>query len=597
MSTRKSFLSLWRNPVSLAGIWIAVLGLALAATLTVYDTLKGGESVYLGLLTFLILPGVVAVGCAVILVGMLRERHRVAEGAEPHPLPSLDLNTPRGMRTLSLLVAAGTFTLLMVAALAYEVYHYTESVRFCGELCHGVMAPEYVAFQRSPHARVTCADCHIGAGAGWYVRSKLSGVRQIFATLLGTYSRPIPTPIENLRPARETCETCHWPAKFFGAKLFVSPRFAYDPANTPRTLSMLLLIGGGQADQRKGGGGIHWHMLMQNKVTFQPADERQQVIAKVWTEKAGGSKVEYALQGGDRGGEGGEGRILTMDCVSCHNRPTHIFLSPEVNVDAALLEGKINPALPGVKRRAVELLTGPYPDLPEALKGIREGMMASYGKGASAEVVEKSIAALEAIYRSNFFPEMRTDWRSHNNNIGHRDDPGCFRCHDGRHVSGEGKVITRACDACHTLPTLGPLQAWTAGYPTGTASWHPLPLGGRHALLNCDRCHDGGMPRASTCIGCHQHPASAPMSDLTCDSCHLKDQEALPQSDCRDCHDHLGGLHRKTAGHLEEACISCHPPHSWKPSERETCLGCHEDKVEHKPKQACVYCHRFRSGG
>ncbi len=91
------------------------------------------------------------------------------------------------------------------------------------------------------HARVACVDCHIGPGASWFVQSKLSGLRQVLAVMSDDFSRPIPTPVENLRPARDTCEQCHWPEKFAGDRLVARQHFGYDREVTPYT-NVLALV-------------------------------------------------------------------------------------------------------------------------------------------------------------------------------------------------------------------------------------------------------------------------------------------------------------------------------------------------------------------
>ena len=122
---------------------------------------------------------------------------------------------------------------------------YMDSVTFCGQTCHTVMQPEYTAYQNSPHSHVECVKCHIGPGASWFVKSKLSGVGQVFAVTFNTYPKPIPTPVHNLRPARETCETCHWPQKYGEDRVQVINKFADDETNTITKTVLLMKIGGG----------------------------------------------------------------------------------------------------------------------------------------------------------------------------------------------------------------------------------------------------------------------------------------------------------------------------------------------------------------
>ena len=181
---------------------------------------------------------------------------------------------------------------MVSAAGSYKAYEFTESGSFCGQLCHTVMSPEYTAYQLSPHARVACAECHVGAGATWFVKSKLSGSRQVFAAVFNTFPRPIPTPVHNLRPAQETCEQCHWPKKFYGGQLKVFTHYANDEKNTMRQVRMMIKTGGG--DPATGAPeGIHWHMNIGNKIDYVAADEKRQVIPYIHVEDLQGRVTEY----------------------------------------------------------------------------------------------------------------------------------------------------------------------------------------------------------------------------------------------------------------------------------------------------------------
>ena len=201
--------------------------------------------------------GIVIVSCAARIpvrgpaAGPCRHVPRMAQpAANGHGhLPEMALRRPEQSRAsagraLFSCIAAVLFSLFSAVGI-YQAYHYTESVEFCGLTCHKVMKPEYTAYQASPHARVRCVNCHIGPGAGWYAKSKLSGLYQVYAVLANVYPRPIPTPIENLRPAQETCETCHWPRAFFGSKQRLFSHFRYDKDNSPWPINMLVKIGGG----------------------------------------------------------------------------------------------------------------------------------------------------------------------------------------------------------------------------------------------------------------------------------------------------------------------------------------------------------------
>ena len=248
--------------------WISIIGAVVAgvSTLTilffvVISLATQGVNPYVGILAYIVMPGFLIAGLLLIPLGMFlewRRRQRTGE-LSYRRWPSVDLNNPGQRKTTALFLLATFLFMLFSSVGIYQAYHYTESISFCGLTCHKVMKPEYVAYQDSPHARVRCVNCHIGPGAGWYARSKLSGLYQVYAVLTNVYPRPIPTPIEHLRPARETCETCHWPRQFFGSKQQEFVHYRYDKANIRWPINMLMRIGGGSPKTSQTAG-IHWHM-------------------------------------------------------------------------------------------------------------------------------------------------------------------------------------------------------------------------------------------------------------------------------------------------------------------------------------------------
>ena len=251
-----------------------------------------------------------------------------------------------------------------------------DTTHFCGQTCHTVMAPEYSAYQNSPHARVECVECHIGPGAGWFVRSKLSGLRQVFAVTFHTYSRPIPSPVKYLRPARETCEQCHWPQRFSGDKLIYKTNYKDDEKNTPQTTTMVLKIGG---HKRQGSVGIHGrHLDEGSRIRYISIDDQRQVIPVVFYTDDQGKTVEFIssdVQATKQQLDAGDHRL--MDCVDCHNRPTHAFEMPENAVNQQMANG-ISPELPFIRKKAVDLLKVDYPDRDTALQRIVEGINSFY---------------------------------------------------------------------------------------------------------------------------------------------------------------------------------------------------------------------------
>ena len=500
-AARASLPSMTHNTVSLAGIVLAACSFFAVVCLFAIDFFHGFGNQYLGILTYIVAPAFLITGLLLIALGALRERHRrrKLEPAEVPAFPRLDLNVPR-QRHAFVVVAAVTFVLLLFTALgSYRTYQYTESVQFCGTACHAVMKPEYTAYQQSPHANVACAQCHIGPGASWYVKSKLSGAYQVYATLRDIYPRPIPTPIENLRPVRLTCEECHWPKKFFGAVEKVWHHYLPDKTNTDWTIRMLLKIGGG--DPAFGPvGGIHWHMAVDNKVEYIAKDQHLQVIPWVrLTDSRGKVTVYQSRDKPLKPAQIAAATVHAVDCVDCHNRPTHIYHSPVYSVDLALSTGRLSTNLPSIKQQAVHALIGRYETTDEALRGISHALTTYYQSNYPAltttnpPLMAQAVGEVQSIYTHNFFPGMKVSWRVYPDNIGHLDSDGCFRCHDGQHFAASGKPITHDCQACHAIIAQGTGEALATIAPQGLPFKHPEDIGGMWREYNCSFCHDGGL--------------------------------------------------------------------------------------------------------
>ena len=447
-----------QNWISLAG---AVITTSSAATLIAFwfyeFVLAGPVHPYIGILVYLILPVIFAFGLILVPVGILLHRRRLHSRNEiPEILPPVHWNTPETRHTLFWVGGLTVVNVLIMGTASYSGVSYMDSTQFCGQTCHTVMQPEFTAYQNSPHSRVECVDCHIGPGAGWFVRSKLSGVRQVFAVTFHTYSRPIPSPVKYLRPARETCEQCHWPQRFTGDKFLIETKYKDDEKNTPLITAILLKIGGREGVDAVG---IHGHHLAAGtKITYISIDEKRQVIPVVTYTDASGKSTTFVS--GDvtptkQQLDAGEHRL--MDCIDCHNRPTHAFEMPESAVDKRITDGLISPELPFIKKKAVELLKADYPDRQTAQQRI-EAEITNFYKTSYPAVYQSKRTAVQqaseqvaAIYLRNIFPDMKLTWGTHPNNIGHNDFPGCFRCHDGNHTSADGQTITNDCGACHTL--------------------------------------------------------------------------------------------------------------------------------------------------
>jgi hypothetical protein len=449
----------WLSPIiHLSSNWVSLAGVVIVTTATVFwlfllpVTLRGTtESPYVGILAFLVLPAPFFAGLILVPLGIWLKRKREGRaGIYPPEFPPLTWNNADLRRLVYFVFFTTMVNLAIASQVSYSAVNYMDSVTFCGETCHTVMQPEYTAYQNSPHARVECVKCHIGPGASWFVKSKLSGVGQVLAVTFHTYSTPIPTPVRSLRPARETCEACHWPQKYGEDRLQVIDKFADDQANTLTKTVLLMKIGGGNR-----GIGIHGtHLGPGVAIRYAHADEGRQNIP--WIEYNGpGGKTVYATPAAKPAGGGLP--IREMDCVDCHNRPTHAYELPERAVDRVMNAGRISPSLPFAKKRAVEILKASYGTRDEAAQKIPAAFESYYRDNYPAiwaqrrAEVTSAAGQVLAIYDRNIFPAMKVTWGTYPNNIGHTDSPGCFRCHDGNHAAKDGRSVTQDCNACHNL--------------------------------------------------------------------------------------------------------------------------------------------------
>lgn len=352
------------------------------------------------------------------------------------------------------LVFAGAISLILLVLGLYNLVEFTDSVAFCGVLCHDVMYPEYTAYQASDHSRVTCSECHVGSGADYLVRSKVTGIPLIFATLTGSYERPIPTPVRNLRPARDTCEQCHRPERFAGDLVRIRTTFLTDETNTEVTDTRILRVGGGQEEVARD---IHWHIAA--KVWYVSQDEQQQNIE--WVGVAGDTGytkefIDPTMVEAPTSEQIASGRQL-MDCIDCHNRAAHVFRSPGELVDAAMVEGSIDKALPFIKREITAVLYPTQSSLEKAnseLERVSDFYKNNYPQvfNTKQESIKKAIDAAKNIARLTTFPHMQVSWETYVNNAAHENSPGCFRCHGKlveKMATGKGPTVDVRCDLCH----------------------------------------------------------------------------------------------------------------------------------------------------
>jgi len=440
----------------------------------------------MGILAYVVAPGFLFFGLGLAALGtwiQYRKERNVHPDAPPVSL-AIDLSRPRDRKILGVFAGCGVVFLFMTALGSYQTYHYTESVSFCGQVCHKPMDPEFVTSQNSPHARVECVACHVGSGATAYLKTKISGMRQLYHLVRDDFERPIRINPTKLRPARETCEQCHWPQKFTGGYERTLRHFLADEKNTPFTVRLLLNVGGG--DPKHGPvGGIHWHMNSQEKIEYVAADEDQKVIPLVRHIDAKGHVTEY--RNPEFKGDISKLPVRVMDCLDCHNRPSHTFLAPNDAVDASLASGKIDRNIPWVKSKVVTALTEHYATVPEAMDKIAASLKAAYPSDAR---VKNVIAEAQAIYRVNFFPEMGADWRSYPNHLSHKNWDGCFRCHDDKHVTADTKTTIKAtdCKSCHIILAQGKDEEIGKMNSEGYSFVH---IDSEYSDFSCTDCHNG----------------------------------------------------------------------------------------------------------
>ena len=476
-------LSLFRNWFSLVGMVVGLGALFSFLFLFVLDAVAKFSNPYVSILTYIGVPAFLIFGIALAFFGAWRERRRRAHGSTASLL-QIDLNRARDRRGMVAFIAGSVFFLLLSAIGSYNAFNFTESVTFCGETCHKVMKPEQVTHDHGPHARVACVECHVGKGVSWFVKSKISGSYQLYSVAFHKYPTPIGTPIKNLRPARDTCEECHWPQSFVGNLDRTFNYFQSDASNSPYSIRLLLKIGG--SDPRRGPvGGIHWHNLPGNTVEYVATDAARQVIPWVRVTDASGKVTVFKTKNFTNDVSAME--LRTMDCMVCHNRPSHRYLSPEKAVNQAMALKRIDPEVPWIKTNAMFVLTQKYATETEATNRIAQTLAAKYPGDTR---VTAAIPVVQQIYAENFFPEMKANWSSYPDNVGHMIWPGCFRCHDGQHKTEDRKTAIKAndCNTCHTILAQGAGAELDQLAPVGQPFKHP---GGDYDG-SCTDCHNGG---------------------------------------------------------------------------------------------------------
>jgi hypothetical protein len=437
----------------LMAVSFAVLLMAMGA-----DFISPISNNYALTILFAFLPAIFLFGFALHVFGIIKYRRRKTDevGVITQSLGNV-LSDARSRKIIFFSAFAFIVSLLILSAAGHRALIYSESREFCGTLCHQVMGPEYTTYLDSPHSQVSCVECHIGEGMSSFVRAKIDGIPMIWEALHDSYPRPVPSPVHTLRPSRDTCEKCHWPSKFHGNKLSLFTHFGEDIDNTAYNTVMVQNVGG--QDPKTGEyHGIHWHVSSNVQIYYEALDDKREKIGKV-TYKSGDKIIrEYKLADSD---DSKVHETRLMECVDCHNRPSHIFgEKPAFSVDKAMVTGVIDASIPYAKKAATAVITDTNVSRDHAEATFKTRLSAYYAaEHADISISEAQLSTLAAgvakLFLRNIFPENNVVWDTHPSHLGHRggdnDERGCFRCHDDKHTSDDGKVISQDCDLCHNL--------------------------------------------------------------------------------------------------------------------------------------------------
>ena len=461
--------NLWSNWISTVGVIITtVAGCSLLFGL-VYHFASPYSNPYATAALLLVAPMIFFVGLILIPLGHFIERWRGKKAPEDDST-SLRAAVGRALsnkvvRRHALIIGALTlFNIVLFGFVGQQATHYMDSPAFCGTTCH-VMQPQHDAYVRSPHSRVPCVQCHIGPGAEWAVKAKVDGIRQVWAVATGSYRRPIPSPVHELRPARDTCEQCHWPSKFHGNSVRHRVHYESSKNNTP-VVNVFALRVGGQNPRTKEYEGIHWHVSSDYRVEYEAHDEKRERIGRVRVYKGDDLLREYLAPKLDPDDEeskplGEVHETRSMDCVDCHNRPAHKFDGkPEFAVDEALTHGDLDVTMPWIRKMSIAVLKNDERKRDGVESALRADLAAAYetdpkAETPSAEALDKAAAVLADLYTRNIYPDMKIGWDTYPEHTGHRGDDadrrGCFRCHDNKHRTSDDKPLSQSCTLCHTI--------------------------------------------------------------------------------------------------------------------------------------------------
>ena len=448
----------FKTPLGMAGVSITTVFFVLSVLGLIAHAAGMIKNTYAIIITVILFPSGMFFGLLLIPLAVTMGRRKMFAGSLTKEGFKIDLGNNLHRKILLLVLVLSVVNIAVFTTVIYQGYHFMDNPAFCGAVCHTVMAPEYTAHERSPHANVACVECHIGPGIGGFLKAKFSGLRQLEGVLTGNYRRPVPTPVEELPPAALTCEKCHSPEKYFGniKKTIIS--FSNENQEKPQKQDILLHLGGRDpiTNSIKG---IHWHAGHTISIDYQPLNDKRMKIGAVKVTQADGTIKVFT-----KGAKGKNNPLpwRRMDCTDCHNRPTHIFDDLVAKVDFGLGSKKIHPEIPGIRQDSLSILQKPYGSREKAAGHIVEDLKQLQEKRNGADFVTKNDKAitdsgtfLKETYLDNIWPTMKITWGTYKSQIGHRDAEagyGCFRCHDEEHATDSGDTISQNCGLCHKEP-------------------------------------------------------------------------------------------------------------------------------------------------
>ena len=433
----------------------------------------------------------------------------------------------------------GVLTLLLVSGGVWG-WEYSNSPEFCGSVCH-TMIPQDVVYKESPHANVTCEECHIGRASFInQLARKTQGLKETYYEIFKLYEYPLHA--QALRPARDTCEKCHQPETFSDDSLRVLSRFENDQNNTKNSIYLVLKTGGGA--KREGlGRGIHWHIV--NQVEYYSNSALDQIIPYIRVHNDDGTITEYVdVESGFDPSTIDDSQLKPIDCITCHNRVTHEFTLPTESVDTAMSRGEIDPGIPFIHQKAVDVLYVQYASRDDAFAAfdqLGESYKSTDYYPGNEDKVAAAVQALKDIYDSTVFNDQKVDWTTHPSNLGHINSPGCFRCHDGKHLNAENEAIRLECNLCHSIPKVaGPddfvtnIEVSRGPEPDSHRNPNWIALHNQAFDASCAACHTmddpGGISNTSFCSNsaCHGNVYSFAGFDAPALREILKDQLPTP---------------------------------------------------------------------